>query len=379
MKPIQMFCVLAMLVLPAATAYPNSTGQYKKELENSSKSLQDLQKSIKEKRIEKEKCLLDEKCIGVELSKIERELTRFQKKGDALKKDIKKNEKMLAQSENELKRAGWEKQQWINTLDSELNKWNQYHYSYNSLFRDNIDEQLRFEAVVQKRSYVGSALNKETMSRQAINRWQAAKDKLKELKGQQEKTLQDQESVRAQKKDILKSTIGRRVAAEADIAKLTESAKALEQMIIKLEKERKKTEQEAQEKRKFKEKKKHLIWPVEGEIVLKFGRNKHPDLDTYIISNGVKIRAAANSDVRSVGKGEVMFSGEFRSYGQMVIIDHGGGFFTIYGQLSEILVEEGQKVQEGTVIGKLGGAKQPVLYFEVRSESKPEDPELWLK
>ena len=285
---------------------------------------------------------------------------------------------MLVQSEKELKLAGWEKQQWVNALDLEANKWFQVHHGYNTLFKDNITEHMRFEAMLQKRSYVGNALNKESMSRQAISKWQTAEARLVELKAQQEKTLQDEAGAKDQKKTLLNTTIGKRIAAENEITKLTETSKALEQLIIKLEKERKKTELEAQEKKKFKEKKKHLPWPVAGEIVVKFGKNKHPDLDTYIISNGVKIKAAANSDVKAVSRGEVLFSGEFRSYGQMIVIDHGGGFYTIYGQLSELYVQEGQKVQEAAVIGKLG-ADQPILYFEVRSENKVEDPELWLK
>ena len=118
---------------------------------------------------------------------------------------------------------------------------------------------------------------------------------------------------------------------------------------------------------------------MEGDIVVKFGRNKHPEFDTYIISNGIRIKGEPNSAVKAVSKGEVIFCGEFRSYGQMVIIDHGGGFYTIYGQLSEILVTEGQKVQEANVIAKIGSGTQSTLYFEVRSENKVEDPEVWLK
>ncbi len=91
-----------------------------------------------------------------------------------------------------------------------------------------------------------------------------------------------------------------------------------------------------------------------------------------------RLRPPLIQNVKAVSRGEVLFSGEFRSYGQMIVIDHGGGFYTIYGQLSELYVQEGQKVQEAAVIGKLG-ADQPILYFEVRSENKVEDPELWLK
>ena len=88
---------------------------------------------------------------------------------------------------------------------------------------------------------------------------------------------------------------------------------------------------------------------------------------------------APGTEVKPVDKGEVLFTGEFRSYGQMVIIDHGSTFYSIYGQLGEINVEEGQKVKATDTIGKLSSKKEPILYFEIRHNGKPEDPVAWLK
>ena len=191
--------------------------------------------------------------------------------------------------------------------------------------------------------------------------------------------MQEQAGVKDQKKVILKTTVGRRIAADAEIHKLTESSKALEQLIMKLEREKKKTEQEAVEKMAFTEKKNRLPWPVQGNIVMKFGRNKHPEFDTYIISNGVRIKTAGNCDVKAVSKGEIIFCGDFRSYGLMVIIDHGGGFYSVYGSLGDISVSDGAQVKAGGVIGELSSGDDPVLYFEVRADGKVQDPLLWLK
>lgn len=370
---------LSVLFITSGGALAKNAGQYKKEIAKTSKNLEELQKSIKEKRLEKEKCLLDEKCIGVELNRIDKELKRLEKKGQALVRDRKKAEKMLSQSEKGLKLAGWEKKQWLDAINGELNLWYREHRGYYRIFDDKVSERLRYQAMTQKKTYFDNAKNKESLSRQAILKWRLAQTELKELKNRQEKNLREHEGVRQQKKDILKTTVGRRLAADAEIKKLTESSKALEQLIIKLEKAKKKTEQESLEKKKFKEKKKRLPWPIQGEVVMKFGRNKHPEFDTYVISNGIRIKAAKNSDVKTVSKGEVIFCGEFRSYGLMVIVDHGGGFYTIYGLLSELLVKEDEKLQEGGIIGRLGGVQPQILYFEVRSGNQPENPELWLR
>ena len=90
--------------------------------------------------------------------------------------------------------------------------------------------------------------------------------------------------------------------------------------------------------------KNNLPWPVNGKIVLNYGKNKHPDLSTNVISNGIKIKAQDNSTIKAVEEGTVIFAGEFRSYGNMIILDHKGVFFSFYCQLNKFLVKENQKV-----------------------------------
>jgi septal ring factor EnvC (AmiA/AmiB activator) len=125
--------------------------------------------------------------------------------------------------------------------------------------------------------------------------------------------------------------------------------------------------------------KKSLPWPVNGKVIAKFGKNKHPELDTYVISNGIKIDAADFSRVKSVDSGTVVFTGEFRSYGKVVIIDHKDSIFSVYGLLDHILVKEDQKVLKEDVIADLGGGKNSYLYFEIRQNNIPDDPILWLQ
>ena len=75
--------------------------------------------------------------------------------------------------------------------------------------------------------------------------------------------------------------------------------------------------------------------------------------------------------------GEVIFTGWLRGYGQVVIIDHGGGYSTVYAHMSKILTEEGQAVKTGTLIGQVGQtgvATGPHLHFEVRVNGKAQNP-----
>ncbi len=124
-----------------------------------------------------------------------------------------------------------------------------------------------------------------------------------------------------------------------------------------------------------------LPWPVEGRVVAGFGRRKHPRFDTYTVRNGIEIEAGADTPVRAVYAGRVVFADRFLGYGLMVVVDHGGKHHSLYAQLSEVSVSVGQEVEAGTVLGTTGdgGEDSPGLYFEVRYQGKAEDPLDWLK
>jgi septal ring factor EnvC (AmiA/AmiB activator) len=122
-----------------------------------------------------------------------------------------------------------------------------------------------------------------------------------------------------------------------------------------------------------------LPWPVDGSVSRPFGRQRNPELDTWVIRQGVTLSAPAGAGVAAVREGRVIYSGVFRSYGQVVILDHGGGFFSIYGELGEILRSKGAAVSAGEVLGRVAGAsgKGP-LYLELRRGTEALDPLDWL-
>jgi septal ring factor EnvC (AmiA/AmiB activator) len=123
-----------------------------------------------------------------------------------------------------------------------------------------------------------------------------------------------------------------------------------------------------------------LPWPVAGRVRVPFGRRKHPRFETYTIQNGVEIEAEVREPVAAVHDGTVVFADHFRGYGQMVVLDHGGKHHSLYAHLEEVNVALGQKVVAGMVIATVGaGLEGPGLYFEIRSQGRPEDPLGWLK
>jgi septal ring factor EnvC (AmiA/AmiB activator) len=116
-----------------------------------------------------------------------------------------------------------------------------------------------------------------------------------------------------------------------------------------------------------------LAWPILGQVVERFGKRRVPELGTWTISNGIEISARRGTVVKPVRSGKVIFSGPFRSYGNVIIVNHGKGFYSIYGHLAELLRAKGDKVRKSTTIAKIGGSSGK-LYLEFRQGGKAFDP-----
>jgi len=124
-----------------------------------------------------------------------------------------------------------------------------------------------------------------------------------------------------------------------------------------------------------------LAPPVVAKVTEHFGRVVDPEFQTTTFRSGVDFAAGAGTSVRSVAPGIVRFSGWFRGYGRIVIVDHGDAFHSISGHLDEIYVEVGNPVEEGQALGTVGETGSlggPSLYFELRKGGDPVDPEPWL-
>jgi septal ring factor EnvC (AmiA/AmiB activator) len=124
-----------------------------------------------------------------------------------------------------------------------------------------------------------------------------------------------------------------------------------------------------------------LDWPVEGDILYSFGRVVNPN-NTTTRWNGLGIGASLGAGVRSIAAGEVVLAENVGTYGPTVIIQHGGGDYTVYGSLGRIDVRKGQNVTKGQVIGTVGAADPdlpPHLHLEIRPKGRAVDPLEWLR
>lgn len=120
-----------------------------------------------------------------------------------------------------------------------------------------------------------------------------------------------------------------------------------------------------------------FIWPVRGPITSPFGYRMHPIRGRYIFHSGIDIGVASGTPIKCSANGTVIMSTWYGGYGNCIIVDHGGGWSTLYGHCSALYVSKGKTVLQGTVIGAVGSTGMstgPHLHFEIRYNGSPVDP-----
>ena len=198
-------------------------------------------------------------------------------------------------------------------------------------------------------------------------------------------------SLRRQKASTVASIQSQRQEYEAAAAELERTARRIQTLLSQLERRRKEENDRARVEGRnpqpysgnFERGQGLLEWPVRGDLVGRFGLETHPRFGTQIHNDGIDIAAPIGASVKTVAKGRVDFaSDDYEGMGGMIVLNHGDGYYTLYGHLSDVLVKSGQEVFPGTIIGKVGDAgslKGPILHFEVRKGSGPLNPEAWLR
>lgn len=120
-----------------------------------------------------------------------------------------------------------------------------------------------------------------------------------------------------------------------------------------------------------------LNWPVEGKVIQNFDT---PIDGTQLKSTGVVISAPAGTPIYAIYPGKVIFSNWLKGYGLLIIVDHGNGYWSLYGRNNSLYHQVGDFVNRGDMIatvGNSGGFNEVGLYFEVRKDGQPVDPGQW--
>jgi septal ring factor EnvC (AmiA/AmiB activator) len=212
--------------------------------------------------------------------------------------------------------------------------------------------------------------------------------RLSALRMEKEREIGDLERLEGQRQRRLTNVQARVSQTETRLSALETEEQRLGNLLAELDRARREAERMAGTSRSSSLRTSdlgQLNWPVEGEIVYRFG-DRRPDVaDTW---KGLGIGAPRGTSVRSVESGEIAWAGSRGLLGQTVIIDHGGGYWSGYLYLQEVRVGVGDRVSSGTVIGQVGGDEESPegthIEFQIyepdsRGDPRQVDPVRWLR
>ncbi len=368
--------------------------------------LQGVNREIREKRQLLRKTRKEERLVSNDLVKIDRTLQEKEQNLKALNRELKQAEVQVERTQQEIETARHEAQKKRDQIRQRLvslykaGELGSVRMFFSSGTLPQLVENQRYMKVVLEHDKVlfaeyNARIDKLRSLKLNLEQDAARKEKIKGAVNAKKQEIETEK----QKKTVYLSQVRQdQQTYLASLKELQANAKRLQTMVERLEARSRKSYTAKSEKKPsrldtgkdlppvadkgFASQRGRLPVPVRGQVVGTYGRHKHPEFNSYTISNGISISAPAGTEIRSVYDGQVIFASAFKGYGNMVIIDHGGGYFSLYAHSSKILKGVGTKVSGNEAVALVGdtdSSKGPLLYFEIRYQGKPIDPSPWLR
>ena len=389
-RPFLLFSLFFAVIISQALAESDNT-----QLKEGKKELQGIRIEIKQKKKglaaagKKEKNLLTEiRRIAKKLDALEAEERRLDK--EIITMEIGLREKTAAISDVRLeterkknllykrlvfmyKSGNMSYLKFFFSTDGATDAGRKYRYALRIAARDrDMINEFRMDAA--------------TLSAQMDAIW-ADKVRLEGVERELDKKRAEIKGERKERDRLLASVRKEKVRYKQSLKELKANASSLQELLRKLERQVSLPSKQAGGEKGsavngFELQKGLLEFPVNGDVVGFFGKEIDKDSKTPVYRKGIEILAGMGSTIRAVYGGRVIFADQFKGYGLMMIIDHGGGFYTLYAHASRLTKKMNDEINKGDIIaeiGESGPTGEPVLYFEVRRGGKPENPMSWLK
>ncbi|HKQ18893.1 MAG TPA: peptidoglycan DD-metalloendopeptidase family protein [Candidatus Eisenbacteria bacterium] len=217
-------------------------------------------------------------------------------------------------------------------------------------------------------------------------RLEERKRELDRLKRETDRERASLASLTGERRRLLRRIRSDAKSNEQAAAELVRASKRIQALIETLERQRIARERgapgEAPLLGDFGKNKGRLAWPVNGKVARSFGSQKNARFGTTTFNSGVDIAASFGTPIAAVAKGRVEWVNWLEGFGRCAIINHGGGFYTLYAHASEITVPVGRDVAAGEVIGRVGDTGSTIgtaLHFEIRRGKEALNPLEWLR
>ena len=395
MKRLLLVATLATLAaLPAA-------GQPKRDdpLQAEQRKLQQTQQQLKEEKDRVTAARARETSLLAELEEIERRLAAKQHEVTRLETRIKRTQAEVQLFRGDISKLERQRAGQVNALAGRLRAMYRVHAQGGAL-----PVILSGDDPVTRATAVRHLASLAALDARLIQEYRVTSERLADRKGREETQQRELASLHdeakreqaevdrevAKRRTILAKVRDERAYHERIVGELTEAAQRLEAFIRELQAKQRRLAKVPPPPKGgieaptvgFGSLKGRLPWPTEGRIVTGFGAQVHPRFGTRTFRNGVDIEAAVGREVAAVHAGHIVYTGWFKGYGNLIIVDHGNEYYTLYAHIAEIEAREGEDVRQGQRIGTVGDTGSlagPRLYFEVRYQGRPLDPEQWLR
>lgn len=364
-KHFALFCSIAALVI-APSSFASTQNELKGVKSEISRQQQELNKQ------------------NSELDSLQGNLKKQELEISGIEKQIKQSEANLAQANRAIKQLEQEIEQLTEQKKQQTDKLKQlldtYYVTRNSgdateLFSDSSEKDRLsqyYQHLASQRSDTITALN--TTHQQLSDKQQALvkeRDTITTLLNEQTAKRDQLAKTQQQRKSTLNKIKSSISSDKVYLAELQRNEVRLKSELAKAAK-RNSVPMDGIEKQKGR-----LDWPIKGRLLHRFGTTQTGQIDW----KGIVIAANYGQQVKAIYPGTVVFSEYLRGYGLVVLLDHGKGDMTLYGFNQTLVKKEGDKVLAGETIalaGDTGGQPQASLYFEIRRNSKAQNPQLWL-
>ena len=385
--------ILTFILFFVFFSYGNSSGEFNQKINEEKQRLKKIEQQIKSIKEEINNLQKEESGYLETLHKIEKLLRDTEKELQNIEKDLEFAHKEIKQGEEELifeKGILKEKTKLLESRLREIYKRRLTGYLEIIFNSESFSDFLtRFRYIKNILSLDAKVINdiRQQMKRIEKNKMnlENREEILSLLKKEVEKEKENIEFSIKAKKSIMNKIDSQKEVYLKSLKELEQSSQEIKNIIERIYKQQEEDSRKASQKEvpaiTLKPKKGILALPVQGKLISEYGKQKNTEFNTSTFNSGIDISAPLGQVVHAAGSGEIIYTGSIKGYGQIIIIDHGGRVTTLYAHLSKILIDIGDKVKKGQLIGQVGdsgGVSSTRLHFEVRVEGKPTDPMNWL-
>lgn len=370
----------ALLVTAPAMAETAAPAPSEKDLERVRTRIQALQRTLERKRGAKDearRALEDIErqlaALGSELRELARRIEAQQTQLAKTQAELRNIEQSLALSRTALAgqlRAAYRLGQRSHTrllLNLEdAHRLGRALTYFDYLNRQRSEDIRAVEAHLARTQEVESRLSSET-------------EQLQSLRSQREKAAEKLTQQRSERDRAIARIESQISDSVAEIQQLEATEKELQQLLSSLDKVLEDLPLPPGGDRPFPELKGQLPWPARGKLIADFGQ---PKAGGKLSWNGIWIAAPEGTPVRAVARGRVAYIGWLHRYGLLLVVEHDGGYFSLYGHNASVGKKEGDPVRAGETLaaaGSSGGHAETGVYFEVRKGTEPINPGPWLQ